>query len=362
MPTQGTPAPVTPDAPVFGILGALAAFPRRLAARAVEAQGATLRRGTSRQTTHVVLGRKLLARAAEREIEARVAAERAAGRRLLSEAGFLRLLGLAAPAPASGIARGRLLEAGLTGAELDLLTLFDAFEHDAEPWSFRDLILARKYAALRRDGAGWASIARSVHRFGPAGALTAETLQVGPCRGVLVGDAEPDGQLRLDLAGDDPADPEDLFAAAEAAEADGRLEAAAGLYRRCLALDPGDALAAFNRGNVLTALGRPDDAHRDYLRAARIDRRFTAAFFNLGCLATGRGNRAAARSHFQRALALDPDYADAVYNLASLEFEAGELAAARRWWVRYLELDGDSAWARKAERGIRFVDQERNAG
>ena len=191
--------PVTDLAPVFGIVGALAAFPRRLAARAVEARGATLRRGTSRQTTHVVLGRKLLARTPEAEIEARVAAERAAGRTLLSETGFLRLLGLADRQPTSGISRRTLVDAGLTEAELDLLTLFDAFEHDAEPWSFRDLILARKYAALRREGASWSAIARSVHRFGPAGGLTAATLAVGPCRGVLVGDAEPDGQLRLDL-------------------------------------------------------------------------------------------------------------------------------------------------------------------
>ena len=73
---------------------------------------------------------------------------------------------------------------------------------------------------------------------------------------------------------------------------------------------------------------------------------------------------AAARRHLGRAMAIDPDYADAVFNLASLEFEAGELAAARRWWVRYLELDGESEWARKAERGIRFVDMQtaRDAG
>lgn len=213
------------SAPVFGILGALAAFPRRLAARAVEERGGSLRRGTSRQTTHVVLGRKLLARVPEREIEARIAAERAAGRLLLSEAGFLRLLGLAESGPVTGIPNSTLLDAGLTAAELDLLTLFDAFEQDAESRSFRDVILARKYASLRRNGASWSAIARSVHRFGQAGALTAERLQVGPCRGILVGDAEPGGQLRLEFG--TPEDPEDLFTAAEAAEAEGDLEEAA---------------------------------------------------------------------------------------------------------------------------------------
>jgi tetratricopeptide (TPR) repeat protein len=59
-------------------------------------------------------------------------------------------------------------------------------------------------------------------------------------------------------------------------------------------------------------------------------------------------------------VALDARYADAVFNLASLEFDAGNLAEARRWWERYIELDPDSAWARTAERGIRFV-AERSA-
>ena len=31
---------------------------------------------------------------------------------------------------------------------LDLLTLFDAFEHDGEPYSFRDTIIGRKYQRL----------------------------------------------------------------------------------------------------------------------------------------------------------------------------------------------------------------------
>ena len=351
---------MTAEGPVFGLVGALAAFPRRIAARAVEARGGTLRRGATRGTTHLVLGRKLLVRTPERQIEACVAAGRTAGRTLVSETGFLRLLGLADPAPAGGIPRRQLLDAGLTDPELDLLTLFDAFEHDAGPWSFRDLILARKYARLRRDGAGWSAIARSVHRFGPAGGLAAETLAVGACRGVLVGDAEPDGQLRLDLGA--PEDLEELFAAAEAAEAGHRLEAAAALYRRCLALDPGDALAAFNRGNVLRALGNPEEAHREYLRAARLDRGFTEAWFNLASLATARGATATARRHLARALALDPGYADAIYNLAALEFDAGHLDAARGHWTRYLALDPDSAWSRRAARGIAFIDMARAGG
>ena len=48
---------------VFGTIGALAAFPLRLAAREVERQHGQLRRGVTRRTTHVVFGRPFPAKA-----------------------------------------------------------------------------------------------------------------------------------------------------------------------------------------------------------------------------------------------------------------------------------------------------------
>ena len=112
---------------IFGMVGALSAFPRRLAAREVERQGGVLRRGVTRRTTQVVFGRTLLERAAPVQIEARVDAAVTAGQRLLSEAAFLRLLGLASAPQASAIAASSLLEQSRLGArELILLSLFDA--------------------------------------------------------------------------------------------------------------------------------------------------------------------------------------------------------------------------------------------
>ncbi|TIW17919.1 MAG: O-linked GlcNAc transferase, partial [Mesorhizobium sp.] len=49
---------------VYGVVGALAAFPLRLAAREVERRHAELRRGVTRRTSHAVFGRTLLAKAA----------------------------------------------------------------------------------------------------------------------------------------------------------------------------------------------------------------------------------------------------------------------------------------------------------
>ena len=369
----GRNGPAIVPGAVFGVVGALAAFPLRLAAREVERRHAELRRGVTRRTTHVVFGRALLAKAAmsrtgDAKIERRVTAERAAGRVLISENGFLRLLVPLKAPEASSLSRQSVIDQSRLGVDdLDMLSLFDAFEHDSEPYSFRDLILARKYAGLIASGASWGAIARSVHRSGPVASLTAKSLNLGSQHGrpdaiyLDDGTSELDGQLLFDLGspgsgmfGDDTL--EELFAEAEAAEEGGRHDDAAALYQRCLAIDPSDAIAAFNRANCLRGAGRVAEAAHDYARAIKLDPGFVEAWFNLAGLMSGERKVASARRHLQKAIALDETYADPVFNLARLEFDAGNLMEARRLWVRYLELDAESEWAKLARKGIQFVD------
>jgi tetratricopeptide (TPR) repeat protein len=346
---------------VFGLVGALAAFPRRIARREVERQGGELQPGITRRTTHVVFGRRLADGMPAARIEALLDRERASGRVLLSENGLLRALGLLRAPEQATLARQSLIDqSGLPPRVFDLLALFDAFENDAEPFSFRDLILARKYAGLVAGGATWSAIARSIHRSGPVASLTALSLHAGRDDGIYarLGEtlSELDGQvlLPLDAAGD--AELEELFAEAEEAEEAGRHEEAAALYQRCLAIDPSDAVAAFNRGNCLRAAGRPPEAAQAYMAAIKRDPKFVEAWFNLAGIHKEEGRADAARRALHKAIALDEDYADAVFNLANLEYDAGDLAEARRWWSRYLELDRNSEWARRAARGIRYVD------
>jgi tetratricopeptide (TPR) repeat protein len=354
----------------FGTLGALAAFPRRLAVREVERQQGQLMRGVSRRTSHLVFGRTLLAKSSDSTIEARFEVERKAGRQLLSENGFLRILGLIGAPEASAMTRQSLIEQSqLSPGAFDLLSLFDAFEHDAEPYSFRDVILARKYAGLIASGASWSAIARSVHRYGPVASLTAKSLHVEGPDAIYArleqGLSELDGQLLFDLGTPGDAELEELFAEAEAAEEDGRHDKAAALYQRCLAMDPSDAVAAFNRANSLRAAGRQVEAAHDYARAIKLDPGFVEAWFNLAGLMMERRRSDSARRHLQKAIALDGNYADAIFNLGKLEFDAGDLGNARRWWARYLELDSESEWARAAARGVQFIDlhlAQRTAG
>jgi len=346
---------------IFGIVGALEAFPRRLAARAVEAANGQLRRGINRQTTHVVIGRKLIDRLPDAEIETRVTALREHDTRILSERGFLTWLRLLDPPQHSSLTRAALLEQSrLDARTFDMLALFDAFEHSAEPFSFRDLILARKYAGLAAGGAGWGAIARSIHRTGPVTSLTALSLHHrGDKLFVQEGgrEAEMDGQRLLDLA-PDADQSEDYFARAEGLEAGKLFAEAATLYERCLAVDPTDSVAAFNLANCLKALEQPADAALAYARAIKLDPGFAEAWFNFAGLLRDLKRIPAAREHLLKAIAIDPGYADAIYNLATLEYEAHDLREARRWWLRYLELDDHSDWAKKATRGIAYIDLE----
>ena len=350
-------------APVFGLIGALAAVPRRIAARDAAHAGYVLHRGTTRQTTHAVFGRRLLDRLEDAGIAARLADERAAGREVLSEDGFLRRLRVHEVDVARDLTRAALGEqSGLVANDLDLLALFDAFEHDGEPFSFRDLILARKYAGLIAGGATWGTIVRSIHRKGPAVSLTAKSLKVGGPGAIYAeaGDAlcELDGQLLFGFA-EAEVDAEDLFYAAEDAEAQGAHVEAAGLYAHCLALDPTDAIAAYNRANCLHAIGRAHEAEADLLRALQHDPALVEAWFNLAVLTAERDEPAAARRHLRRAVAEDAGYADAVFNLAALAFDAGDHDEAARCWTRYLELDTGSEWARRARRGLSYLSARR---
>jgi tetratricopeptide (TPR) repeat protein len=249
---------------IFGLIGPLAAFPLRAVAREAERYGHGVHRGIRRRMTHLVIGRRLLA-ATDAAAGKRLQTALASGRSLLSENGFLRVLGLLPAVTARTVdAQSLLAQSNIAENDFDLLRLFDAFECDGEPFTFRDLILARKYAGLIASGARPLDIARSVQKSGSIASLTSKTLHADRKGGVFAsfdeGMGELTGQLLFDL-GDDATDSEEAaFAEAEALEGDGQYLAASDLYARCLALDPRDSVAAFNRANCLRAAGLPANA------------------------------------------------------------------------------------------------------
>ena len=206
------------------------------------------------------------------------------------------------------IGKSLIDQSKLPAETFDLLALFDVFEHDSEPFSFRDLILARKYAGLLAGGASWGAVARSVHNAGPVASLTALSLHPGGPQKIYaaVGGTrtELDGQglLGLEPAEDDS---EEYFTLAEDAEAGKLYAEATVLYGRCVALDPSDSVAMYNRANCYRALGERDDAAASYAQAIKVDPSFVEAWFNLAGLMSDEGKVASARRHLQKAIALD---------------------------------------------------------
>ena len=245
---------MTDLAPVFGIVGALAAFPRRLAARAVEAQRRRRCAAASAARPPTSSSAAGCSPAPPRPtIEARVAAERAAGRTLLSRD---RLPAPARPRrpatderhlaphpgrrrpdrgrarPAHPVRRLRARRRALVVPRPDPR----AQVRGAAPRG-RELVGDRPLGAPLRPGR------RPDRRDARRRPLPRRPRSAS---------AEPDGQLRLDLgarretprsSSPPPRPPRPRAGSSEAAA----------LYHRCLALDPGDALAAFNRANVPAA-------------------------------------------------------------------------------------------------------------
>jgi tetratricopeptide (TPR) repeat protein len=348
----------------IGVIGALKAFPLRVAARLVADQGGRVHRGTPRGTTMVVMCRSLLAR--PYALVATKLAEAVSASTPRSENGLMRLLGRLATDGEAGLTRRALLDqSGLNPDDLDALAVFDAFEYDLEPFSFRDLILARKYAGLIATGTTWYEIAKAVHSVGPVGSLTALSLQVSGER-IVAKDrfsvTELDGQRLLELH-EPPDEAERYFAHAENAEAAGLFAEAATLYGHCAEIDRADATAPFNQGNCLRETDDLEDALLAYAVSLKRDATLVDTWFNCANVLRRLGRVQAARFHLQSAIALNAGYADAVYNLAALEYEVGDLGAAAVQWRRYLELDNYSEWAARARAGLAMVHQmQKRAG
>jgi tetratricopeptide (TPR) repeat protein len=351
------------ESAVFAIIGALEAFPHRLAAREVEARGGKLRRGVSRSTDIAVVGHRLAQTSTSDRILKRLEEARAAGATLISERAFLRLLGLAHESEDHRQLSAEDIreKSGLDADAFDLLRLFDVFDVSEAPFGFRDLVAARQCAGLIRDGVDWFALVRAVQTRSPIssdGGLSQVRLERSEWNGVLMraGDAltELSGQHVLALP--EEADSVDaLFETAQEAEDDEDWERARAAYSRCHAMDPRDPVIAFNLSHAQLQLGELEDAKRTLNKVLALDNRFAEAWFNLAAIARRQDDPEAARLNLKKAIVADRDYPDAIYNLAHLEFEEGQLNEAARHWTRYLKLDPLSDWALKARTGLQLI-------
>ncbi len=351
------------DGAAFAIVGALEAFPRRLAAREIKAKGGVLHRGISRQTKFVVFGRRLIETASGDRILRRIGEALRAGALPLSENGFLTLLGLSEPPPGPRefSARQIVEQSGLDRELFERLVLFDAFESFEDPFSFRDLVAAKQYARLFTDGADWLDVARATakrRRAGVSGVSDIRLRRSGRSNVLIESGAtvsELNGQLLLGIPAEDLDQAERLFEEAGAAEAAEDWRRAASLYRRCHEIEPQDPVVAFNLSHALLKSGDWKEAQLFLNKVLALDPRYAEAWYNLAAIARARKEFDAAKRHLRNAIAADPGYPDPLYNLALLEFDAGNHAKATELWEKYLTLDPDSAWGRKARYGLQLI-------
>lgn len=347
----------------FAIIGALDAFPRRLAARVIAARGATLQRSVSRKTKFAVIGHRLADRWPAPKIAHRTERARRMGVTPISETGFLRALDLQPePEGARQISVRQLCEqSGLNPETLEWLRLFDLFEFAEAPFGFRDLVAAKQYQRLVAGGLDWLGLVRAARsgRSSYAGNLANVRLERSSWNDVLMRDGsaltELSGQHLLDLPVGDSVSADELFDAAQEAEEAEDWARARPLYQRAHAIEPNDPVIVFNLSHALMKLGEWQEARHYLTRVLALDPNYAEAWYNLASIARDQNDNETARRYLSKAITADPTYPDPIYNLALVEFDAGDYGEAARLWQKYRELDPDSDWGHRAKHGLQLI-------
>jgi tetratricopeptide (TPR) repeat protein len=135
-----------------------------------------------------------------------------------------------------------------------------------------------------------------------------------------------------------PDDPEAHFNLGNALRVVGRLDDAAGSYRRALEIRPGFGIVHLALGDVLQARGQLEAAAASYRRALEIEPDKAEARNDLGAVLLGLGQLPEAVAHLRRALEIKPDFAAAHTNLGNAHRNLGQLDDALARHRRALEL------------------------
>ena len=245
---------------------------------------------------------------------------------------------------------------------------------DEARFNFRDLVVLRMAAALRRAEVPSRAISQALARLrttgdGEVAGLHLEALGAH----VVVRDGEEvwradSGQFQFELTDAEPGASAEVSndlalarigVAQPSEEVDGtaRVEAtdfvtclsraislesadpiaAIQWYRRAIVADPTRGESHTGLGFLLQQTGRAAQAIESYERALAIEADATVAF-NLGVALDDLGRVDEAVAAYERALELDPSVADAHFNLSCLLEKQGDRAAALRHMIAYREL------------------------
>ncbi|MDP9174918.1 MAG: tetratricopeptide repeat protein [Planctomycetota bacterium] len=141
----------------------------------------------------------------------------------------------------------------------------------------------------------------------------------------------------------DPSHAQAMHLLGTLAHAAGRLDLAADLMNRSIALQPRVPEFYLNMGVVLLALGRIDEAVTAYRQAVALNTNSPEAHFGLGGALVCAKDIPGAEQCFRRALELRPDYAEAINNLGNIFNERRELEFAQNAYKQAIALRPDYA-------------------
>jgi len=324
--------------------------------RVVRARGSATR-DLTRRSDLLVVGAEAARLVENGALQERLERAKARNVPVLGERSFAGALAGDTPALATLPLATAMAGTGLARGDAELLAAFDLIDLQGEAVRFGDAGVLRTAGELLTGGRSAADAVRILARardLAPVGrhkiVLTPSgdaALQWDEGRTTLEGQ----GVLPLD---EDHANLDDLFEAAEIAEADGELDDAARLYDMCARADRSDAIAPYNFANIRLAQGARDEATLAYQRALARDPRFIEARYNLAQALEAGGKTGDAEAELARVLAADPTYADAIFNLAQLKMKAGAVAEAKTLYERYLALGPPDDWAATARKAIAY--------
>ncbi len=141
------------------------------------------------------------------------------------------------------------------------------------------------------------------------------------------------------MANTDPVtDPGELFDLGNRLLARGEADAAAAVFRRCLAVVPDHAGTLFNLGNALAKVGRPVEAADMFVACLRQTPDFAAAYVNLATTLRGLTLLENAQAMAEIAVRLLPVEPEAKLCLAAILHDRAEYAAAAQLYRQALAL------------------------
>lgn len=323
----------------------------------VSLRGGAVARDLTRRSHVLVIGACAMPLIANGHLAARLSAARARGLPVYAERHFCELLVGEESAPATLPIATAAAQSGVSADDIRLLAAFDIVRVENEHCRFGDTQTLRTASELRAAGRSVADVVRILARvrdLAPKGRHKIVLGRDGHAElqwesGVTT--LEGQGMLPLDYQ---HATVEEIFEAAEVAEAEEDLLLASRLYDMATRADRRDPIAPYNLGNIKLAAELYDQAVMAYQKALVRDPRFAEARYNLAQAYEAMGKTEEARRALAQLLEDAPDHGDGRFNLAQLELKRGDLAAAKTHYELYLAGDPPADWAAKARKAITY--------